>query len=85
MKKVFALFVIAGMVAFVACGPNKDAEKAKKLKDSLTADSIMKDSILQAEIAMKTADSLKQIAVKDSLKKDSIEKAKKGGKKEVKK
>lgn len=85
MKKVFALFVIAGMVAFVACGPNKDAEKAKKLKDSLTADSIMKDSILQAEIAMKTADSLKQIAVKDSLKKDSIENAKKGGKKEVKK
>ena len=80
MKKVFTLFVAAGMLAFVACGPNKDAEKAKATKDSLTKDSIMKDSVAQAEKLVKEADSLKQIKIADSLKQDSI-KAKKGGKK----
>jgi len=81
MKKLFALLVVAGMVAFISCGPGKDKAKEQAVADSLKKDSIMKDSIAKAEQALKVADSLKQVALKDSLKNDSIEKAKKGGKK----
>jgi len=81
MKKVFLLFVTVGMLAFVACGPNQEAEKAKNLKDSLTKDSLMKDSILGVEKLAMEADSLMKIKIADSLKNDSIEQAKKGGKK----
>ncbi|MFH0865967.1 MAG: hypothetical protein V1904_07215 [Bacteroidota bacterium] len=62
MKKLFALFVAAGILAFMACGGGADKEKEQKLKDSLK-----KDSIAKAE---------KAIQVKDSLKADSIAKAK---------
>ena len=61
MKKLFALFVAAGILAFMACGGGADKEKEQKLKDSLK-----KDSIAKAEKAIK---------VKNSLKADSIAKA----------
>jgi hypothetical protein len=61
MKKLFALFVAAGILAFMACGGGADKEKEQKMKDSLK-----KDSIAKAE---------KAIQVKDSLKADSIMKA----------
>jgi hypothetical protein len=82
MKKLLALFLAAGMVAFMACGGGKKEAAAKAKADSTKkADSIAKinDSIKK----IKEADSLKEVAKKDSLKKDSIDK--KGGKKEVKK
>ena len=81
VKKVFALFLAAGMITFMACGGGKDKAKEQAKLDSLKKDSLMKDSTCKAVKAAKLADSLKQIAVKDSLKKDSTEKAKKGGKK----
>lgn len=80
MKKVFALLVVAGMVAFASCGGGKDKEKEQARLDSLKADSIAKvtaDSLAQVQ----AADSLKQVAVADSLKADSIAKAGKKGKK----
>jgi hypothetical protein len=79
MKKLFALLIAAGMLAFVSCGGGKDKEKEKARLDSLKKDSIAKvqaDSIKK----VKEADSLKCAMKCDSLKKDSCEKAKKGGK-----
>ena len=83
MKKVFALFLVAGMVTFMACGNGKEEAQKKAMADSLKKDSIMKDSTAKAMKAVKLADSLKQAKIADSLKQDSI--SKKGGKKEVKK
>ena len=81
MKKVFALLVVAGMVAFASCGGGKDKAAEQARLDSLKADSIAKaeaDSIAK----VKEADSLKQVAIQDSIKADSVAKAeKKGGKK----
>ena len=62
MKKLSYLFVVAGIFAFVACGPSaKEKEAAQHKKDSLRMDSIQKveaakekakqDSIAQAEQA----------------------------------
>ena len=73
MKKILALFLIAGMVSFVACGPNKkDKEKEQKRLDSLKQDSIAKakeaDSLAAVEKAQKKQDSIRA---------DSISKAKK--------
>jgi hypothetical protein len=61
MKKLFSLFVAAGILAFMACGGGADKAKEQKIKDSLK-----KDSIAKAE---------KAIQVKDSLKADSMQKA----------
>ena len=71
MKKLLALALIAGMVAFVACGPSKeDQEKKEKAKQ---------DSINAAEKAKKEADSLAKVEAEKrkqaSLRKDSMEKA----------
>ena len=82
MKKVFALFIVAGMVTFMSCGGGKDTKAAQAKLDSLKKVSIMKDSTAKALKATKLADSLKQAKIADSLKQDSI---KKGGKKEIKK
>jgi hypothetical protein len=75
MKKLLALTLIAGMVAFVACGPSKeDQEKKEKAKQ---------DSIKAAEKAKTEADSLDRVAAEkrkqDSLRQDSIDKAKNHG------
>lgn len=76
MKKVFALFIAAGVVTFVACGGGNDKEKEQKLKDSLKA-----DSIAQAEKAIQVADSLKA----DSISKIEADTLKKEEKKDEKK
>jgi len=71
MKKLFAMFVVAGMVAFVACGPSAE-EKAEKqrIQDSITADSTAKVAAEQQRIADSTA-----MAAVEAAKADSIEKA----------
>ncbi|MCK9618408.1 MAG: hypothetical protein M0R21_11325 [Lentimicrobiaceae bacterium] len=63
MKKLFALLVVAGMVAFVACksGANKEAEQAKL------------DSIAKAD-SIRIADSLAQVAA-DTIKADTVKPA----------
>lgn len=60
MKKLALSVIVAGMFAFVACGPKGPSEEEQqRIKDSLLQDSLMKDSIAQAEAAVKLADSLK--------------------------
>jgi len=68
MKKVFSLLVIAGMVAFVACGPSAEelAAKKKKTEDSL-AEIARQDSIAAAELAQKEADSIEAARIADSI------------------
>jgi hypothetical protein len=72
MKKLLALALVAGMVAFVACGPSKKDQEAKE--------KAKQDSIKAAEKAKKEADSLASVEKEkrrlDSLKQDSIAKAK---------
>lgn len=58
MKKIFALILIAGMIAFFACGPS---EKEKKEK----AEKAKQDSIARA-------DSLKAVLLIEKMKQDSI-------------
>ncbi|MFH0865965.1 MAG: hypothetical protein V1904_07205 [Bacteroidota bacterium] len=81
MKKLFALFVAAGILAFMACGGGADKEKEQKLKDSLK-----KDSIAKAEKAIKVKDSLKadSITKADTLKKEDPKKGPNQGPKDDK-
>ena len=71
MKKLFALLLVAGMVAFVACGPSQKEKEAKE--------KAKQDSIAAAEKAKIEADSLAAVEKEkrklDSLKQDSIAKA----------
>ena len=73
MKKLLALVLVAGMVAFVSCGPSKKDQEAKE--------KAKQDSIKAAEKAKKEADSLASVEKEkrklDSLKQDSIAKAEK--------
>ena len=73
MKKLLALALVAGMVAFVACGPSKKDQEAKE--------KAKQDSINAAEKAKKEADSLAAVEKlkhqQDSLKMDSMAKANK--------
>ena len=52
MKKLFTLFLFAGMMAFVACGPSAEekAAKEKAIQDSITAvkEQAKQDSIMAA-------------------------------------
>ncbi|MBI5218465.1 MAG: hypothetical protein HY958_05995 [Bacteroidia bacterium] len=84
MKKFASFMLIAGTIAFVACGPSAE-ELEKKRQDSIQkADSV---AAVQAEIQAakekQIQDSIAQ--VQDKVKQDSIakaeENAKKGGKK----
>lgn len=74
MKKLMALVLVAGMTAFVACGPSKkDMEAKEKAKrDSLRLDSIAKvreaDSLAAVEKENKRFDSLKQDSIKKARK-----------------
>jgi hypothetical protein len=75
MKKLFTLFVVAGMLSFVACGPSAKEKEAQeqKMKDSL-AEVHKQDSIAKAEAAQMAAEQAK----KDSIAKaDSIANAEK--------
>jgi hypothetical protein len=82
MKKLFLSLAVAGMFAFVACGPS-EAEKAEQARlDSLKQDSIAKvqaDS-LAAIVEQAKADSIAKAL--EQAKADSIAAAaKKGGRK----
>ncbi len=61
MKKVFAIFAIAGLIATASCGGGADAEKAKQdsiaTADSLAAAAAEAEAAAQAA-AQATADSL---------------------------
>ncbi|MBC8147754.1 MAG: hypothetical protein H8E98_07185 [Bacteroidetes bacterium] len=73
MKKLFALLLIAGMTAFVACGPSAEEIAAKeKLQQELDSmkEKVRLDSIAEveaAEIAAKLADSIAQQELIDSI------------------
>ena len=75
MKKVLSLIAIAGMFAFVACGPSAE-EKAKM--EHAKADSIAAAEAANAEMeaakAQATADSMAAAATADTTKK--VEEAK---------
>lgn len=65
MKKLFALLVVAGMVAFVACGPSAEEKAKKAQEDSIKmADSVAKVAAEQQRLADSTA---KAQVVADSL------------------
>ena len=49
MKKVLSIALVAGMFAFIACGPSKqDAEKAEKEKLDSNSAAMAQDSIAAA-------------------------------------
>ncbi|MCE2772626.1 MAG: hypothetical protein LW750_04195 [Bacteroidetes bacterium] len=77
MKKVFSIVAVAGIVAFASCGDA--AEAAKKLADSLRADSIRLANIADSTAKAFSADSAKQANAADSAAKavaaDSVAKA----------
>jgi hypothetical protein len=79
MKKLFALLLVAGMVAVVACGPSKDEQRAKEIADSTA----MADSLAQVQAAQQAqmdslakvaADSAAKVAHDDSVAKKLIKK-----------
>jgi hypothetical protein len=71
MKKVFAMFVVAGMVAFVACGPSAEEKAEKARQDSIAlADSLTNVAAEQQRLADSTA-----MAAVEAAKADSIAKA----------
>ena len=66
MKKLFALLLVAGMVAVVACGPSAEEKRAKEIADSTA----MADSLAQVQAAQQAKmDSLTKVAA------DSVAKA----------
>ena len=91
MKKVLTTLLVAGMFAFVACGPSAEEKAAaeKKKQDSIDAvQKAMNDSIATAQAAVEKAktDSM-NMAAAEKAKADSMaaaeaaSKGKKGGKK----
>lgn len=73
MKKLFAMFVVVGMVAFVACGPTAEEKAAKAAADSIAmADSIANVAMEQTRLADSTAAA--QVAADAAAKADSIAK-----------
>ena len=76
MKKVALSIIVAGMFAFVACGPKgpTPAELEQLKADSITKDSIAKDSIAKAVVA----DSIAKAAKADSIAKAVVAPKKKG-------
>ena len=56
MKKLFAMFVVAGMVGFVACGPSAEEKAEKARQDSIAlADSLANVAADQQRLADSTA------------------------------
>ncbi len=73
MKKLFAMFVVAGMVGFVACGPSAEEKAEKARQDSITmADSLANVAAEQARIADSTAAAEVEAAHADSIAKGLI-------------
>jgi len=77
MKKLFAMFVIAGMVGFVACGPSAEEKAEKARQDSIAlADSLAVVAADQQRIADSTAQAAVEAAHADSLAKGLIKEVK---------
>ena len=79
MKKTLTLIAIAGMFAFVACGPSKEEQekKAQATKDSLAKDSTDKaqaaaDKQKAWDDSVANANAMKAKAMADSLHADSV-------------
>jgi hypothetical protein len=84
MKKVLSVFVIAGMVALIACGPSAEekAAKEKAKQDSIAKankEKAMQDSIAAVEKAKADSIATAEKAKADSIAKAEEAKAKKGG------
>lgn len=78
MKKLFAMFVVAGMVGFVACGPSAEEKAEKARQDSIAlADSLATVAAEQQRIADSTAQAAVEAAHADSLAKGLIKEVKK--------
>lgn len=78
MKKLFAMFVVAGMVAFVACGPSAEEKAAKITADSIKfADSVALEATNLQRIADSTAQVVAVAAHADSVAKGLIKEPKK--------
>jgi len=78
MKKLFAMLVFAGMVAFVACGPSAEEKAAKATADSIKfADSVAQVEAVQQRIADSTAQATAAAAHADSIAKGLIKEPKK--------
>ncbi|MFA5972690.1 MAG: hypothetical protein WC780_10090 [Lentimicrobiaceae bacterium] len=77
MKKLFAMFVVAGMVGFVACGPSAEEKAEKARQDSITmADSMANVAAEQARLADSTAKAAAETAHADSIAKGLIKEVK---------
>ena len=79
MKKLFALLLVAGMVAVVACGQSAEQKRAKEVADSTAkADSLAQvQAANQAKmdsLAKVAADSVAKASHADSLAKKLIKK-----------
>jgi hypothetical protein len=73
MKKLSYLFVVAGIFAFVACGPSaKEKEKAQRMKDSIRMDSIQKVEAAKELVRKDSIAKVEAIAAKEKAKQDSI-------------
>ena len=73
MKKLFAMFVIAGMVGFVACGPSAEEKAEKARQDSIAlADSLANVAADQQRLADSTAQAAVEAAHADSIAKGLI-------------
>jgi len=85
MKKLFAFFLFAGMVAFIACGPSAEekaaAEKAKQDSINAAIEMVKQDSINAAEQAKQ--DSIAAVAAEQA-RQDSIAAAEKAAKPKAK-
>ena len=67
MKKLFAMFVVAGMVAFVACGPSAEEKAEKARQDSIAlADSLAHTNATNTVISRFQVTSNPDSADKDS-------------------
>jgi len=68
MKKLFAMFVVAGMVGFVACGPSAEEKAEKARQDSIAlADSLANVAAEQTRLADSTAQAAVEAAHADSI------------------
>ena len=77
MKKLFAMFVVAGMVGFVACGPSAEEKAEKARQDSIAlADSLTNVAAEQARLADSTAMAAAEAAHADSIAKGLIKEVK---------
>jgi len=85
MKKVFSLALLAGMFAFVACGPSKEqqeaTEKAKQDSIAMAMEAEKAAAEAQKQQAMQDSINAANAAAKEKATQDSIAAATSKGKK----